>query len=178
VWNGNIGTFTANARKKAPNSAEARYLLGIAFEEGDDPSSAEIELRKAASAGYSPELVTPALLRVLLQQADGTFAPTFTLALSAGASVATGDVDADGHPDLYVVQGLLQGQNAPDLLLVNDGDGTSFSDLSIPEASAGSGDVAVPIDYDRNGLTDFVVLNGRVASSPGPVQLIAFTPAP
>ena len=59
-----------NAVQKAPNSAEARYLLGIAFEEGDDPSSAEIELRKAASAGYSPELVTPALLRVLLQQGE------------------------------------------------------------------------------------------------------------
>jgi hypothetical protein len=34
----------------------------------------------------------------------------------------------------------------------------------------------VPLDYDGNGLTDFLVLNGggEKESGPGPVELIAF----
>lgn len=57
-----------NAVNKAPDNAEARYLLGIALEQQDDPVAAEIELRKAISAGYAPDLTYPALVRTLLQQ--------------------------------------------------------------------------------------------------------------
>jgi hypothetical protein len=35
----------------------------------------------------------------------------------------------------------------------------------------------VPIDHDGNGLTDFLALNGN-GTAEGPVQLIAFYPAP
>lgn len=124
-----------------------------------------------------PDLVEvlPTELRVLLQQPDGSFATAFTRSLSAGVWVATGDIDADGLPDLYVVQGVMKDENAPDLMLLNDGAG-SFSDMPIPETSVGSGDVAVPIDYDGNGLTDFVVLNGALERATGPIQLIAFFP--
>src|SRR4249920_1749108 len=57
-----------NAVQKAPDHAEARYLLGITLEQQDEPGSAEIELRKAISAGYAAELTYPALVRVLLEQ--------------------------------------------------------------------------------------------------------------
>lgn len=57
-----------NAIQGAPNSGEARYLLGMALRGEGDLRSAEIELRKAASAGYSPDLVYPALVRILLAQ--------------------------------------------------------------------------------------------------------------
>lgn len=57
-----------NAVQKAPNHAEARYLLGITLEQQDDPGSAEIELRKAISAGYAADLTYPALVRVLLER--------------------------------------------------------------------------------------------------------------
>ncbi len=57
-----------NAVQKAPEHAEARYLLGIALEQQDEPGSAEIELRKAISAGYAAELTYPALVRALLEQ--------------------------------------------------------------------------------------------------------------
>src|SRR5438874_433009 len=33
-----------------------------------------------------------------------------------------------------------------------------------------------PFDYERNGLDDFLVLNGRPWPTEGPVQLIAFFP--
>ena len=55
-----------NAVQKDPDAPEPRYLLGIALEEEDDPTSAEIELRKALAAGYPSEVATPALVRVLL----------------------------------------------------------------------------------------------------------------
>lgn len=59
-----------NAVQKDPDSGEARSLLGTALEEADDPASAEIELRKALSAGYSPDRVYPILVRVLLEQGE------------------------------------------------------------------------------------------------------------
>jgi hypothetical protein len=57
-------------------------------------------------------------------------------------------------------------------MLLNSGDGTRLSDFPIPQAEGGHADSAIPIDHDQNGLTDFLVLNGK--GGPGPVQLIAF----
>lgn len=116
-------------------------------------------------------------LVVLLQQLDGTFQPSYSLALFSGTGVAAGDANGDGTTDLYVVQGSAgQVANEPDLMLLNDGDGTSFlqMDISGTEASDGSGSRAYALDYDGNGLTDFLVFNG--ANSGGPIQLIAFFP--
>ena len=36
----------------------------------------------------------------------------------------------------------------------------AFSTLAVPQATFGNGDAVWPIDYDNNGLTDFVVANG------------------
>ena len=41
---------------------------------------------------------------------------------------------------------------------------------------SGSAESVTAIDYDKNGLMDFLVLNGKGADNPGPVQLIAFFP--
>jgi len=57
-----------NAVQKAPGNPESRYLLGVSLLETGDATSAEIELRKAASLGYAPDLVYPALVRALLQE--------------------------------------------------------------------------------------------------------------
>lgn len=57
-----------NALQGTPNNPEARYLLGVALDRSGDPIAAEIELRKAAEAGYAAELVYPALGRSLLEQ--------------------------------------------------------------------------------------------------------------
>jgi putative PEP-CTERM system TPR-repeat lipoprotein len=73
-----------NAVQKDPDAAEPRYLLGIALEEGEDLVSAEIELRKALSAGYPPEVAYPALVRVLVEQRQ------FEKALSEAARAQNG----------------------------------------------------------------------------------------
>ena len=49
--------------------------------------------------------------------------------------------------------------------------GTKFRSVKIPQTSKGTADDVFAIDYDKNGLTDFVVLNGR--SKTGPIQLLA-----
>jgi hypothetical protein len=63
--------------------------------------------------------------------------------------------------------------NYRDLMLINDGSGEDFDRIRIPQANEGCGDHVASLDYDGNGNTDFVVLNGR-DHYPGPVQLISF----
>ena len=116
--------------------------------------------------------VSQNLLRVDLRRGDG-YVTGATYHLTAGWGVAAGDVDGDGRPDLYVQQGVGDVQ-APDMLLLNDANGTELTPFPIPQTAAGSADAVIPIDYDRNGLDDFVVLNGNHKA--GPVQLIAFFP--
>jgi hypothetical protein len=48
--------------------------------------------------------------------------------------------------------------------------------MTIPQTTTGSGEAAFPIDYNRTGLTSFLVLNGEVPYS-GPVQLLTPTSA-
>ena len=43
--------------------------------------------------------------------------------------------------------------------------------MKIPEATVGGGTRAYPIDYTKDGLASFLVLNGQVPN-PGPLQLL------
>ena len=118
--------------------------------------------------------VSPTELRVLLNT-NGTFSSTFSTTLQYGDSVAAGDVNGDDRPDIYVLRGT-SSANAPDQVYLNNGSGTSFVQMSsIPSTGQGRDEFVAPIDYDGNGLTDFLVLNGD--STAGPVELIAFFPA-
>jgi len=110
---------------------------------------------------------------VSLQLADGRFGRAFETHIKLGKAVAAGDVNGDGALDLYVVQGR-RGANTPDMVLINDGTGLRFRPMHVPDTAAGGPDAVIPIDYDGNGLTDFVVLNGQ--GSPGRVEVIAFFP--
>jgi hypothetical protein len=73
------------------------------------------------------------------------------------------------------------GANAPDLLLIHRRSATDFVEATIPEADEGCGGFAAPIDYDGNGTTDFVVVNGmgllHDVAVTGPVQLITLIAA-
>jgi hypothetical protein len=64
--------------------------------------------------------------------------------------------------------------NAPDYLLLGDAS-VGFTTQPIPEATAGVGDRAYALDYNGDGPTDFLVLNGQVPAS-GPIQLLTPTP--
>jgi len=59
-----------NALQEAPDSAEARFLLGKSLLESGDPGAAETEIRKALDLKYSPDEAYPLLARALLQQAQ------------------------------------------------------------------------------------------------------------
>jgi hypothetical protein len=112
---------------------------------------------------------------VSLQNADGTFAaPTTVLKVANGVALAVGDVNGDHNPDIYVVCGRAGNANAPDYLLIGNATG-GFTTMQIPETTVGSGEAAFPIDYNRSGLTSFLVLNGAVPLT-GPVQLLTPTP--
>jgi hypothetical protein len=102
----------------------------------------------------------------------GSFARVWSRPLTQGRWLAAGDVNGDHRSDLYV----LQGQTAPDVMLLNEGHGWNFSSIPIPEATAGWGDVVQPMKDRATGLTDFLVLNGD--HTHGPVQLIRFFPNP
>ena len=124
-------------------------------------------------------LVKRDMLQLRLQQPDGRFnVVSLEHALTGGRSIATGDVNGDGLPDLYVLQGA-QGPggdpNPPDLMYLNV-DGTDLSPVPVPETAEGNGASVSAIDYNGDGTTDFVVSNGARRLE-GPVQLISFPPA-
>ena len=81
--------------------------------------------------------------------------------------MAAGDASGDGKADIYVVRGNDK-NNKPDRLLVSKNGGTKFASVKIPRRTKGSADDVFALDYDKNGLTDFVVLNGRTRGRPGP----------
>ena len=95
------------------------------------------------------------------------------IGVASVVSMAAGDVDGDNDLDLFVVRG--GSSNQRDLVLRNRGNGTAFSSVAMPRGASGVADRAFRIDHDRNGLDDFVVLNGGGFGT-GPVQLFAFYP--
>jgi hypothetical protein len=110
-------------------------------------------------------------IEVRLQHNGAFRSTTHNLPLDGATDLAIGDINGDRKPDIYVVRTRAE-INIPDTMLLNAGDGRSFTLVAIPQVSEGAGESAAAIDYDRNGLTDFIVLNG--AEKEGPVQLIGF----
>ena len=124
-----------------------------------------------------PDLITLTSSAVTesLQLANGTFGPPTTiLKVQSGRTLAVGDVNGDHNPDIYVVCGTIGTANAPDHLLLGNATG-GFTTQPIPETTAGGGNRGYALDYNHDGLTDFLVLNGQVPNS-GPIQLL--TPQP
>ncbi len=125
-----------------------------------------------------PDLVTTSEggLSVRIQSAKRFQRPGFKLGTPGALTFATGDVDGDSRTDIYLLRsGPRAGADRSDRMLLNRGGGKRFKTMSIPQTHRGVGEAVTPIDYDRNGLTDFIVQNGRLDNR-GPIRLIAFLP--
>lgn len=82
-----------NALQADPNSGEARFLLGsVLFDQGDFVA-ADLELRKAQSVHYSPDLVIPKLAALLLAQAQYRKLIEEYANTRLGTPAATADLD-------------------------------------------------------------------------------------
>lgn len=117
----------------------------------------------------SPDRIVASLAR------DGRFERAWERDVDAGTALAAGDADGDGDTDLYVLQGKSP-NGTHDIILRNRGDGTSFETIKVPEVRGGSEDDVIALDYDTDGRTDFLALNGR-NSIRGPLQLITLRSA-
>lgn len=158
-----------------------RNLDGLAF--ADVTARVGIETIGEQDAAFAdldgdgaPDLIQLSPSRVRFSHnRDGRFEQAAEYEVSAGAALAAGDADGDGDVDLYVLQGKSK-DGGSDLILLNDGDGRSFRRLAVPNVASGSEDDVIALDYDQDGRTDFLALNGR-NSERGPVQLITLRPA-
>jgi len=86
----------------------------------------------------------------------GEYSPDYArrmLVPAMGGSIAVGDFDSDGHPDLYVAR-----PEGPNVLFRNNGDGT-FEDVSAKAKVPGpSGSLFATFgDYDRSGRQSLFV---------------------
>jgi hypothetical protein len=129
-----------------------------------------------------PDLVrvVPGKFMVHLQQPDGRYPSTsYQLALTTGHAVAVGDVDGVNCLDAYIVQTRKSKKSPeqPDIMLINDGTGRGYSKAGMDQTTAGAGNAVSAIDYDDDGLAEFLVMNGERDLAPnesGPVRLIDF----
>ena len=104
---------------------------------------------------------------VLLGNPDGTFGPTNTFAVGAGAKgIASGDFNGDGKNDLVVTDG---GTFA--YISLGNGDGT-FAHATAIKLRAGAGGIVVG-DLNGDGKADIAIANfGPQNNSHGSVAVL------
>ena len=138
---------------------------GCAFLDYDSDGDLDIYLVNGARQSSEERDQSPLRNRLFRQEADGRFVDV-TLASGLGdpgwgMGVAVGDMDNDGHLDVYVTN------YGPDALYRNDGDGT-FHQITrragIDNPNWASS--ALFFDYDRDGFLDLYVVN-YVRNDPG-----------
>lgn len=118
-------------------------------------------------------------LQIILQQ-EGKFERIlFETTFIDGMDLTVGDVEGDGDNDIYIVQAGCDDNRTdaqgnfperPDFLLINKGAGI-FHKVFTPQVQKGCGRAVLPVDYNNDGDTEFLVLNGS-GKSKGHVQFI------
>lgn len=142
------------------------------------PTDCESVVMTKLNHDQRPDLavVTRHRLKVFLQRHNHTFgAPSVARRLQGGRAIASGIVNGDGLHDLYIVQNGVPDHDRPDRLLLDEHDGRSLRSIHIPQTHRGRGDNVTSLDYDGNGRTDFLVMNGFFKNR-GPVRLLATRP--
>ncbi len=129
-------------------------LLGDFDSDGDADlvviDGSTLERARAGEAGEPP--------RLRLNRGDGTFeaaGEVWTMAPGRwGMGGAVGDVDGDGHPDVFVTEW------GPDRLFLNES-GSGFEEVTETAGLRGKrwGTSAAFLDYDKDGFLDLAVVN-------------------
>jgi len=113
-------------------------------------------------------------LKVKIQRVVGrSFAGPRYVRSADARDFAVGDVNGDHRNDIFLQHAGPAGHLPPDMVLLNHRRARGFTRLNVPQPAGGVADAVTPIDYDGNGLTDFVVENGRNKAE-ARVELIAF----
>ena len=108
-------------------------------------------------------------LIVQLGEPGGHFGPPVVdREMSHGHGIVVGDLDGMNGPDILAINGCYKGKNMNDVLLLNDGTATQWTQVPVPPVHDGCGDTGIAFDFDKDGKDDFVVLNGG-----GPSQSLA-----
>ncbi|HEU4402952.1 MAG TPA: VCBS repeat-containing protein [Candidatus Polarisedimenticolia bacterium] len=131
----------------------------------------------------SPFTFGPPALTLLLGRPDGTFGGMVPLPLLSPpqASVATGDLNHDGHADLWVLQAHGVSNLEAFGVLLGNGDGTFATERLIPVGL--SPEAIAAADFDSDGDLDIAVI-GVSSAGTGALQVFAgdgaggFTAAP
>lgn len=89
-----------NATQQAPNDAESHFLLGLVYNESDDPRAAEKEFRRAIDLKKDVSTVRPHLVKALLLQSE------FKKVLDETRRGSQSDVALT--PDLLSLRGIAQ----------------------------------------------------------------------
>jgi hypothetical protein len=99
--------------------------------------------------------------------------PAYTLRKAGGFDLAAGDINGDGRDDIYFLRSGERDADLRDLMLLNRRGGRRFVRTPMPQTRKGVGEAVESLDYDHNGLADFLVMNGHRKAA-GPIRLIAF----
>jgi hypothetical protein len=163
------GTFTdvTDAAGIIHNSSDVQ---AAAWGDYDNDGYPDLYVTLGVESGGSP--VGGQLPNILYHNnRDGTFTDvttqTGTTNLAGALGVTWEDYDNDGNLDLYVVN--TQGQDVPNRLFRNNGDGT-FTDVAAQAGVGaklpgdGRGSDASFADYDNDGFPDLFVCNGAGTS--------------
>jgi len=156
-----------------------RNVNGNRFENVSERANVDFPCEGAVMARFDGDLrpdvaiVTKVRLKVLHQRSNGSFGLVSKRRLKGGEEIAPGRVNGDSNADLYVVQS--GDPERPDLMLLSRRGGRGFKSINIPQTRRGKGDYVTGLDYDKNGRTDFVVMNGN-GKQRGPVRLLATRP--
>ena len=117
--------------------------------------------------------VTRSSLRVHLYGDGGFRKPRYRLKRPGGREAAVGKINGDALADIYFLRSGPPDRDARDLALINRRGGHWFARVPIPQSREGMGEAVEAIDYDADGRTEFIVMNGH-RKWPGPIRLIGF----
>ena len=156
----------------APSIALAHFALPVAYTSsgffavsiaiGDLDGNGTLDLVEANSCQKGDGSCGNSEVSVFLGNKNGTFQPAASYISGgiAASSVAIGDLNGDGHPDLVIANGCLSGSNCNNgvvSVLLGNGDGTFQSAVNY---NAGYVPVAIAIgDFNGDGHLDLIVAN-------------------